>query len=187
MKSDAITDVHPKNEITIESRLEIFRRIVEGVIAIQKIGMVHGDLKLNNILVALEANILAKLGVNGLDAVVITDFGQAKEIAEIMESMAGTPGFASPEQAHGGRHRKSDNYALGIMLAALTMDWTTFWNFVFAAQPNNNIRKELLNSKNPFKPLLIEIIIGLMSVSTISNLRIYRTLLYGSCSTIYQK
>ncbi len=105
--------------------LGIARQICAGLSQAHRQGVIHGDLKLANV-------ILAKTADGGTRAV-ITDFGLAKFAApdgsRIASSRGGTPDYMAPELLRGQRASvASDLYALGnlfhAMLTARTPAWT---------------------------------------------------------------
>jgi serine/threonine protein kinase/tetratricopeptide (TPR) repeat protein len=93
--------------------LEIAVQVAAGLVAIEKRGLIHRDIKASNIMVGWDEG--------RLDTVKIIDLGLAKGVAEETISTAGgfigTPGYASPEQFAGiGIDIRSDLYSLGITL-----------------------------------------------------------------------
>src|SRR5262245_56368970 len=104
--------------LTIEQRLELFRRVCAAVQYAHRNLVVHRDLKPANILVSNDGRVklldfgIAKLlggdGAGGPPAVTLTD-------ERLM-----TPRYASPEQVTGGAvSTASDVYALGVLLHEL--------------------------------------------------------------------
>ena len=96
-----------------EVALEIAAQVAAGLIAIEKKGLIHRDIKASNIMVTWDEG--------RLESVKIIDLGLAKGIAEETISTTGgfigTPGYASPEQFAGiGTDIRSDLYSLGITL-----------------------------------------------------------------------
>jgi serine/threonine protein kinase/tetratricopeptide (TPR) repeat protein len=87
----------------------IFRQILEGLIAAHEQGVVHRDLKPQNIM--LDAS----------DNVFVTDFGLAKSLEQSGMTqtgvIVGTPYYMSPEQVKGSPiDHRSDIYSLGVIL-----------------------------------------------------------------------
>jgi serine/threonine protein kinase/tetratricopeptide (TPR) repeat protein len=89
--------------------IHIFRQILEGLIAAHEQGVVHRDLKPQNIM--LDAS----------DNVFVTDFGLAKSLEQSGMTqtgvIVGTPYYMSPEQVKGSPiDHRSDIYSLGVIL-----------------------------------------------------------------------
>jgi tetratricopeptide (TPR) repeat protein len=99
--------------ISIEEALVILRQMVDGLAAIHDAGVVHRDIKPNNIL----------LDGTGKDVrVCITDFGLARvfegeETVTAKGMVAGTPGYIAPELMNGHPpSQASDLFAFGVVL-----------------------------------------------------------------------
>jgi len=89
--------------------LRIAKQVCRGVEAIHQVGIVHGDIKPQNVMVQASGG--AK----------IMDFGSAHLASDggttAQGSVVGTLGYMSPEQARGRRlDSRSDIYSLGIVL-----------------------------------------------------------------------
>ena len=89
--------------------IHVFRQILEGLRAAHDQGVVHRDLKPQNIM--LDAS----------DNVFITDFGLAKSIEQSgmtqTGAIVGTPYYMSPEQVKGAKiDHRSDIYSVGVIL-----------------------------------------------------------------------
>ncbi|MBN2722990.1 MAG: serine/threonine protein kinase [Deltaproteobacteria bacterium] len=94
--------------------IDLLIKITEGIETAHKSGIVHRDLKSDNILIYQK---------NGVDEIKILDFGTAKilddpKLAEISKDyIYGTPSYMSPEQAKGKSvDHRSDIYALGVIM-----------------------------------------------------------------------
>jgi serine/threonine protein kinase/Tol biopolymer transport system component len=93
--------------------VEISQQLLAGVAALHAGGVIHRDLKPNNVML--------ETGASGLH-VIIMDFGLARphEAANTLFGsgvIAGTPGYMAPELLHGGRPTKAtDLFALGVVL-----------------------------------------------------------------------
>jgi hypothetical protein len=91
-------------------------QVARGLVAAHEQGVIHRDLKPDNVLV---------VRAGGADVAKIVDFGLAKIVGEpfaggdltTMGRVFGTPGYIAPEQASGrAATDKSDVYALGVIL-----------------------------------------------------------------------
>jgi serine/threonine protein kinase/Flp pilus assembly protein TadD len=96
-------------QISIGGAVAIAEQVCEGMIDAHRLGVVHRDLKPQNIMIDRQGN--AK----------IMDFGIArfleKEGTTMPGTMVGTPEYMSPEQTEfGAVDRRSDIYSLGIIL-----------------------------------------------------------------------
>ena len=115
-------------QLSVQQRLDMFLRIVDGVAAAHGVGVLHKDLKPTNVLVApaeagdwkvkltdfgssrlLEPERLAELG--------ITQLGLTMTASVLSDSGSGTPLYLAPELLTGASPTvRSDVYALGVML-----------------------------------------------------------------------
>jgi eukaryotic-like serine/threonine-protein kinase len=98
----------------VERVLEIAFALCDGLDAAHRVGVVHRDLKPDNVLIAEDGR------------VVITDFGIARSVEPGVVSptigvVVGTPGYMAPEQVDGSVELdgRADIYALGAMLFEL--------------------------------------------------------------------
>jgi eukaryotic-like serine/threonine-protein kinase len=94
--------------LTPEQAVALIRQVLEGARFAHRKGVVHRDLKPQNVI------------VNGDGVAVVTDFGIARAgVSEITQAGAvmGTPHYLSPEQAQGFEVTSvSDLYSIGVML-----------------------------------------------------------------------
>lgn len=89
---------------------EIFFQLCSAVLYMHNLGLVHGDIKLENILLA------------GGSKVLLSDFGLARHPPDDQLINCGTIEYAAPElisAEHGEDPFKSDIWALGVVLYAL--------------------------------------------------------------------
>jgi len=97
--------------LTGPQALDVMRGALRGLIAVHDAGLVHGDIKPDNILVD-------RRGVSRL-----IDFGLAREAGSALRadgSVAGSPAYMSPEQIKGGHvDGRSDLYACAAVLFEL--------------------------------------------------------------------
>jgi serine/threonine protein kinase/tetratricopeptide (TPR) repeat protein len=89
--------------------LEIARGLCAGLSAAHRSGIVHGDLKSNNIILCRKDD--------ESNQPVITDFGLASGANQTSGEYGGTPAYMAPELWRGEKASKaSDIYALGVIL-----------------------------------------------------------------------
>jgi serine/threonine protein kinase len=102
-------DVGRRLEIT--PALQIAKQICRGLAAVHKAGIIHGDLKPQNVMVM------------GNGVVKLMDFGvarQRRQVEQVTGTSAGTPLYMSPEQARGGElDERSDIYSAGVVMFEL--------------------------------------------------------------------
>jgi serine/threonine protein kinase len=95
--------------LTPREALGYLRQIAEALVALHVRGIVHRDLRLDNLMLREDGTL------------VLADFGIAKDLSRTMSSTRhgeglGTPYYLSPEQATGGKvDQRSDLYGLGLI------------------------------------------------------------------------
>jgi predicted Ser/Thr protein kinase len=102
--------LHRIGRLPNDKALEIARKICAGLAAAHDRGVIHRDLKPQNIM------------LNRRGEVLIMDFGLAAVASELhgAEAKSGTPAYMAPEQLKGSEvTAKSDLYALGLVLYEL--------------------------------------------------------------------
>jgi len=101
--------IHRSGQLAVGTALRIAKQVCEGLSEAHKLGVVHRDLKSNNIMIDKEGNVR------------IMDFGIARSLEGKGITgagvMIGTPEYMSPEQVEGKEtDQRSDIYSLGIIL-----------------------------------------------------------------------
>jgi len=101
--------IRQSGQLAIGTTISIAKQICEGLSEAHKVGVVHRDLKPNNIMIDREGEVR------------IMDFGIARSLKDKGITgagvMIGTPEYMSPEQVEGKEvDQRSDIYSLGIML-----------------------------------------------------------------------
>ncbi|WP_029922954.1 protein kinase domain-containing protein [Nevskia soli] len=113
--------------IPLDTRLQVLVLAAEAVTAVHAVGVLHNDLKPQNILVLDEAERIQVrlcdfgtgllLDTAGPEALSVTRLGFTRTVAN-----AGTPTYMAPELQFGGTPSvQSDIYSLGVMLYQLTI------------------------------------------------------------------
>ena len=117
------TVLQEKGNLPISRAFNIARQAALALGAAHQLGIVHRDIKPDNVLLVPQAD--------GSDLVKVLDFGIAKATGEQLQSgpgykptstgmVLGTPHYLSPEQARGKKSDqidgRADLYALGVML-----------------------------------------------------------------------
>jgi len=101
-------------QTSIAVRVRVMKQVADGVHAMHRLGLIHRDLKPQNILVELTAR--------GEPWPYVADFGLAREVAgshtlTLTGQALGTPAYMSPEQARcEDVDRRADVYSLGATL-----------------------------------------------------------------------
>lgn len=99
--------------LPVQRAAPILAEVCDGLDAAHAVGVVHRDVKPDNVLIAEGGR------------VVVTDFGIAREgvgaqAARLTRAPAGTPAYMAPEQLEGGAiTARTDLYALGAMMFEL--------------------------------------------------------------------
>src|SRR4029077_5930596 len=106
---DLSTILKKQGKLTTERLLSIFRQAAEGLKAAHDQGVIHRDLKPQNIM------------IDATDHVYVTDFGLAKSLTQSgmtqTGAVVGTPFYMAPEQVRGQTvGPQADIFALGVIV-----------------------------------------------------------------------
>ncbi len=129
VKGVPITKFCDDRKLTPQQRLELFVPVCQAIQHAHQKGVIHRDIKPNNVLVALyddrpvpkviDFGVAKATGSQLTDHTLVTGFG----------AVVGTPEYMSPEQASFNQmdvDTRSDVYALGILLYELLAGWPPF-------------------------------------------------------------
>jgi|GEM_PF-1159350 len=108
-----IDDYVLDNKLSTHDVVSLMMNLCEILQFIHKRGVLHKDLKPNNILIKQ---------INKVPYPVLIDFGIASLHGEELDLIFGTPAYSSPEQIKGSAiDQQSDIYALGILFGCLLL------------------------------------------------------------------
>lgn len=112
-----LRDLVSTGQVPSERAARLSRHIAEALAAAHAVGLVHGDVKPENVLIRDEGS--------PDEATVLSDFGLARVLEEssatqTRSQVIGTPHYAAPEIHSGGKCRApADVYSLGVILYEL--------------------------------------------------------------------
>ena len=161
--------VHTEGPLSTERIVGILSQVCDGLTAAHEAGLLHRDLKSDNILVTERPD--------GTEQAKIVDFGLAvRTDTPPMErltqdgSIFGTPAFMSPEQCRGKPlDARSDLYSLGVILYEMLTGMVPF----DADNPMDIVTQQLLNEPIPpsqvDETLVIDPVLEALAMSALSK------------------
>jgi serine/threonine-protein kinase len=147
LKGETLRQALHARAFSVQQSVEIVQQAAQGLNAAHKLGIIHGDLKPENIfLTRNEAGVLV---------VKITDFGMAKlresATGTLPGTALGTSAYMSFEQASGtpreGLSARSDVYSLGVVVYEMLTGCVPFQSDM----PPGGVRKNELEEPPPFR------------------------------------
>jgi len=104
---DLLSFVKKRSKLTENIAKFIFKQIIEALYYIHSKGIVHRDIKLDNILIDLQNNIK------------ICDFGVSRQIkkGDVMHDQCGTPAYIAPEILRNQVTNFIENIRLDLLFA----------------------------------------------------------------------
>ncbi len=149
-----VTKYADQNRLDVRARLDLFVQVCHAIQHAHQKGIIHGDIKPSNIMVALH---------DGKPVPKVIDFGISKAtearltdklLFTAYAQLVGTPAYMSPEQAEMGGvdiDTRSDIYSLGVLLYELLTGWTPFDAKELVASGLDELRKTL-REREPARP-----------------------------------
>jgi eukaryotic-like serine/threonine-protein kinase len=185
----AVSQFAGGDRLPIDTLLSIALQIAAGMAAAHAAGIVHGDLKPENVMVTEEG--LVKVLDFGLarrlrrNPPVATDETAELGLAEQGEGLFGTPRFLAPEQVRGEPAcQPSDVFSLGLILYELATGKMAFpgANLLQILDQIRSVEPEPMAAEtpDPLAPLLRRLLIRDRDERTITMREVAETLL-GSC------
>ncbi len=149
-----VTKYCDQNRLEVRERLDLFIQICHAIQHAHQKGIIHGDIKPSNIIVALH---------DGKPVPKVIDFGISKatearltdkHLFTAYAQLIGTPAYMSPEQAEMGGvdiDTRSDIYSLGVLLYELLTGRTPFETKELLANGLDEMRR-ILREREPARP-----------------------------------
>jgi non-specific serine/threonine protein kinase/serine/threonine-protein kinase len=123
VEGEPIVEFCDERRFDIDQRLELFIEVCKGIQHAHHKGVLHRDIKPQNILVVEhEGRPVPKIIDFGIAKLLESDAGQAEELKTERGVVVGTPAYISPEallEPHEEVDSRSDVYSLGVLLFEL--------------------------------------------------------------------
>ena len=146
------TYIEKKGQLTFKEAVSIAIQVGRGIEAAHNKGIIHRDIKPQNIIISTEGKVK------------VTDYGIARAATSntISSDVMGSVHYASPEQARNGFvDGKSDIYSLGIVMYEMVTGRVPYDGATTVALAIQNLQKEIVppSAYAPNLPISIEKII----------------------------
>lgn len=154
VKGIAVTEYCNQNKLSTRERLELFLQVCYAVQHAHQKGIIHRDIKPNNVLVTLH---------NSKPVPKVIDFGIAKATSQRLtdktlftefRQLIGTPEYMSPDQAEISGldvDTRTDIYSLGVLLYELLTGTTPFDAKTLRKAPYGEIQR-IIREEEPPRP-----------------------------------
>ena len=149
-----LTTYCDQHRLGIGQRLDLFVQICHAIQHAHQKGIIHGDIKPSNVMVALQDGVpvpkVIDFGISKATEARLTD----KHLFTTYAQLIGTPAYMSPEQAEMGGvdiDTRSDIYSLGVLLYELLTGRTPFEPKALLEAGLDEMRR-MLREREPARP-----------------------------------
>ncbi len=149
-----LTTYCDQHRLGIGQRLDLFVQICHAIQHAHQKGIIHGDIKPSNVMVALQDGVpvpkVIDFGISKATEARLTD----KNLFTTYAQLIGTPAYMSPEQAEMGGvdiDTRSDIYSLGVLLYELLTGRTPFEPKALLEAGLDEMRR-MLREREPARP-----------------------------------